>query len=110
MLLLLLQSKPRQWNINTANTHVDGNLCSVTWLAKTVLTDEERGYIRSLALELADIRKQLDQLAETMAKLNDKQFLKIFTDCKPDLTEKQVDNYQLALQKKVDAAENEFRY
>lgn len=77
-------------------------------MAKTVLTDEEREYIKSLELELADIRKQLNQLAETMAKLNDKQFLNVFTDSKSDFTEKQVDNYQLALQKKVDAAENEF--
>jgi CDP-diacylglycerol pyrophosphatase len=82
----------------------------VTWLAKTVLTDEERGYLRSLALEIADIRKQLNQLTEALAKLNDKQFLKLFSDENPVLTEKQVDDYQLSLQKQADAAENEFRY
>jgi hypothetical protein len=82
----------------------------VAWLAKTVLTDEERGCIRSLALDIADLRKQINLLAETLAKLNDKQFLKAFTDEKPDLTEHQVDKYQLSLQKQVDNTENEFHY
>jgi CDP-diacylglycerol pyrophosphatase len=82
----------------------------VTWLAKTVLTDEERGYLRFLALEIADIRKQLNQLTEALAKLNDKQFLKLFSDENPVLTEKQVDDYQLSVQKQADAAESEFRY
>ncbi len=83
----------------------------MSWLANTVLTEEERGYLKALALDLADIRKQLNQLAEALAKLNDKQFLKTFNEkSKGDVTEKQVDNYQLALQKQVDAAENELRY
>jgi hypothetical protein len=82
----------------------------VAWLVNTVLTEEDKIVLRGLAVEIADIRKQLNQLAETLAKLNDKQFSKAFTDNKPDLTEKQVDNYQLSLQKQVDAAENEFRY
>ncbi len=78
-------------------------------LANTVLTEEERGYLKALALELADIRKQLNQLAEALARLNDKQFLKVFNeDSQGKFTEKQVDNYQLALQKQVDAAEDEF--
>lgn len=79
-------------------------------MANTVLTEEDIIVLRGLAVEIVDIRKQLNQLAETLSKLNDKQFLKAFTYNKPDLTEKQVDNYQLSLQKQVDAAENEFRY
>ncbi len=78
-------------------------------MAKTVLTEEEKAYLKSVASELADIRKQINQLAETMAKLNDKQFLNAFNDRKDEFTEKQVDSYQLALQKQADAAENEFR-
>jgi len=79
-------------------------------LVNTVLTEEDRIILRGLAVEIADIRKQLNQLAETLAKLNDKQFLKAFVDSKPDLNEEQVDRYQLSLQKQVDATEYEFRY
>jgi len=82
----------------------------VAWLVNTVLTEEDRIILRGLAVEIADIRKQLNQLAETLAKLNDKQFLKAFVDSKPDLNEEQVDRYQLSLQKQVDATEYEFRY
>jgi len=81
-------------------------------LANTVLTDQEKIYLKTLALELADIRRQLDQITEALAKLNDKQFFKMFCEesDKVDLTEKQVDKYQLALQKQADAVEGEFRY
>jgi hypothetical protein len=83
----------------------------VAWLAKTALTDEEKLCIRALALDIADLRKKINQLAEALAKMNDKQFREVFSqETKEDLTEKQVDKYQLALQKQVDNAENEFRY
>jgi uncharacterized protein (DUF2164 family) len=62
-------------------------------------------------LELGDIRKQLDRIAEALAKLNDKQFLKQFSqEIGADLSEQQIDDYQLALQRKADAAESELRY
>jgi len=79
-------------------------------LVNTTLTEEDKSILRTLAVEIVEIRKQLNQLAETLAKLNDKQFLKAFTDNKPDITEKQVDNYQLSLQKQIDATEREFHY
>ncbi|MCL5877082.1 MAG: hypothetical protein M1540_04645 [Candidatus Bathyarchaeota archaeon] len=79
-------------------------------MVNAVLTEEDKLILRTLAVEIVEIRKQLNQLAETLAKLNDKHFLKAFTDNKPDITEKQVDKYQLSLQKQVDTAENEFRY
>jgi hypothetical protein len=80
-------------------------------LTKTVLTDEDRWCLRSLVLELGDIRKQLDRIAEALAKLNDKQFLKQFSqEIGADLSEQQIDDYQLALQRKADAAESELRY
>lgn len=81
----------------------------MAWLAKTVLTDEERVFIKSLALELTDIRRQLNELAQAIVMMNDKQFFKALNACKEDFTENQVDNYKLALQKKADAAEYEFR-
>jgi len=80
-------------------------------LTKIVLTDEDRWCLRSLVLELGDIRKQLDRIAEALAKLNDKQFLKQFSqEIGADLSEQQIDDYQLALQRKADAAESELRY
>jgi len=83
----------------------------VAWLTKIVLTDEDRWCLRSLVLELGDIRKQLDRIAEALAKLNDKQFLKQFSqEIGADLSEQQIDDYQLALQRKADAAESELRY
>jgi hypothetical protein len=82
----------------------------VSLLARTVLTDEEKLCIKALALDIADLRKQINQLAEALAKMNDKQFREAFCqEDKVDVTEKQVDNYQLSLQKKMDAAEGELR-
>lgn|GEM_PF-2303376 len=80
-------------------------------MARTVLTDEEKMCIKALALDIADLRKQINLLAEALAKMNDKQFREAFAgeSKEKNLTEKQVDNYQLALQKKIDAAEPEFR-
>jgi hypothetical protein len=78
------------------------------WLAR-VLTDEERFFIKSLALELAAIRRQLMEIAEVMVKMNDKKFHETFNVFKENFSEDQVDNYKLALQKKADAAEYEFR-
>jgi hypothetical protein len=43
--------------------------------------------------------------------MNDKQVREAFAqETREDLTEKQVDKYQLALQKQVDNAKSEFRY
>jgi len=79
-------------------------------LARTVLTDEEKKCIKALALDIADLRKQIDQLAEALSKMNDKQFKEAFAaEDKVDVTEKQVDSYQLSLQKKMDTAESELR-
>jgi len=78
-------------------------------LAKTVLTDEERMFLKSLILELVHIRQQLNELAQVVVMMNEKQFSKALNACKEDFTENQVDNYKLALQKKTDAAEYELR-
>lgn len=78
-------------------------------MAKTVLTDEEKMLLKTLALELADVRRELNELAEAIVKMNDKQFFKALNACKEDFTENQVDNYKLELQKKTDAAEYELR-
>jgi hypothetical protein len=91
--------------------HIIDSIYSVAWLAKTALTDEEKLCIKALALDIVDLRKKINELAEALAKMNDKQFKEAFAkETKEDLTEKQVDKYQLSLQKQVDNAENEFRY
>jgi len=83
----------------------------VAWLTKAVISDEESRYLKTIALELVEICKQLNQLSEFMAKLNDKEFLKSFNEeFKNEVSERQVDKYQLSLQKKIDATESEFRY
>ncbi len=82
------------------------NSYSVAWLVKTVLTEEEKRYLMALALELVEIRKQLNQIAETMAKLSDKQFSESLNMSKDGVTEGQVDSYQLALQKRLDVMED----
>ncbi len=81
----------------------------MAWLAKTILTEEEKLQIKIIALELAEIRKQLLELTEALAKMNDKKFSEIFKVEKADFTEKQVDKYQLSLQKQADATEDELR-
>lgn len=81
----------------------------MTWLNKTVLPEEEKLQLKIIALELSDIRRQINQLAEGLAKISDKNFLELFNAAKEDFTEKQLDNYELTLQKKADKVESDFR-
>lgn len=79
----------------------------MAWLAKTVVTAEEKTYLRAVSLELFEIQRKLLQLTEALVSISDKQFLATFNVEKEDFTEKQLDNYKLALQKKTDKAESE---
>ena len=78
-------------------------------VGKTVLTEEEKRYLKVVALELFEIRKLVNQLAETLANLSDKELLKVLNANQDDLKEHQVDNYKLKLEKQLDVAEREFR-
>jgi hypothetical protein len=80
----------------------------VTWLAKTVLTDEDKRALKGIALELLEIRKLVLELAETLVKLSDKELMKILNASENDLKELQVENYKETLEKQVDIAEKEF--
>jgi hypothetical protein len=80
----------------------------VAWLAKTVLTEEEKRSIKVVALELFEIRKLVNQLAETLANLSDKELLKVLNANQDDLDEHQVDSYKLRLEKQLDVVEREF--
>jgi hypothetical protein len=81
----------------------------VSWLARTVLPDEEKLQLKIIALELSEIRRQINQLAEGLAKISDKNFLETFNVEKEDFSEKQLDKYELGLLKKADKVESEFR-
>ena len=78
-------------------------------MGKTVLTEEDRRSLRGIALELLEIRKLLEGLAETLVKLSDKELLKALNASRGDLKENQVDAYREKLEKQVDLTEKEFR-
>ena len=81
----------------------------VTQLVKTVLTDQDKRDLKVLASELLEIRKLLDELAETLVNLNDKELLKFCSaNQDDDLKEKQVESYKEKLQKQIDITEKEF--
>ena len=78
-------------------------------MVKTVLTDQDKRDLKVLASELLEIRKLLDELAETLVNLNDKELLKFCSASQDDdLKEKQVESYKEKLQKQIDIAEKEF--
>jgi hypothetical protein len=81
----------------------------VTWLAKTVFTDEDKRNLKGIALELKELRKLVEELAETLVNLSDKDLMKIFNSDQIDLKENQVANCKETLEKQLDAAEKEFR-
>jgi hypothetical protein len=60
-------------------------------------------------LELYEIRKLIDKLAETLASLNDKELLKVLDAGQQDFKESQVDRYREKLEMQLDIAEREFR-
>jgi hypothetical protein len=79
----------------------------VSWLVRTVLTDEEKRNLRGIAVELLEIRKLLDDLAETLVNLSDKELMKSFNASPKDLIENQVLNYKETLEKQLDIAKKE---
>jgi len=79
-------------------------------LVKTVLTEQDKRDFKVIASELLEIRKLIDELAETLVSLSDKELLKFCNANQDDiLTENQVDNYKEKLQKQLNSAEKEFR-
>ena len=78
-------------------------------MVKTVLTEQDKRDLKVIALELFEIRKLVDKLAETLVNLSDKELLKFFNASQDDLKENQVDRYKETLEKQLDIAEKEFR-
>ena len=79
-------------------------------MVKTVLTEEDKRNIRCIALELSEIRMLVDELAEKIVNLSDKELLKAFNARQDnDLKENQVESYRAKLEKQLDIAEREFQ-
>lgn len=83
------------------------NLHWVAWLVKTILTDEDKRILRGVASELLEIRKSVEEIAETLVKLSDKEFLNRLNANQDDIKENQVDNYQEKLEKQIEIAKKE---
>ncbi len=81
----------------------------MTWLVNTVFTDEEKRTLRGIAMELHEIRKLIEKLAETMVNLNDKKLLESLQAPQNDFKENKVLNYKETLEKQIDIAEKEIR-
>ena len=78
-------------------------------MVKTVLTEQDKRDLKVIALELFEIRKLIDRLAEILVNLSDKELLKSLNASQEDLKENQVDNYKETLEKQLDIAEKEFQ-
>lgn len=78
-------------------------------MVKTVLTEQDKRDLKVIALELLEIRKLINKLAETLVNLSDKELLKSLNADQDDLKENQVDYYKETLEKQIDIAEKEFR-
>ncbi len=81
----------------------------MAWLVKTVLTEQDKIDLKVIALELLEIGKLVDKLAENLVNMSDKELLKFFNAFQDDVKENQVDKYKETLEKQLDVAEKEFR-
>jgi len=75
----------------------------------TVFTEEDKRNLKGIASELLEIRKLIEELAERLANLSDKELLRILNTNQNDLREEQVDSYKETLEKQLYNAEKEFR-
>ncbi len=78
-------------------------------MAKSVFTEDDKRNLKGIALELYEIRKLIEQLAETLVKISDKELLRALNASQSDFKECQVDSYREKLEKQIDIAEKEFR-
>jgi len=81
----------------------------VAWLVNAVVPEKEKRTLKIVTLELLEIRKLIDKLAERLVNLSDKELLKNFNASQDDFKEKQIDRYKEKLKKQVGIVEKEFR-
>jgi hypothetical protein len=72
------------------------------------LAEEERVNLKAIALELREIRRLIDELAEALVKMSDKDFKKMFDENQSTLKDCQVDKYKEKLEQQLDTVEKEF--
>jgi len=73
------------------------------------VTEEDKIHLKAIVLELYEIRKLIEKLAETIVNLSDKELLKNLKASQENLKEKQVDRYREKLEKQVGIVEKELR-
>ena len=78
-------------------------------MVKTVLTEQDKINLKVIALELSEIRKLVEKLAETLVNLSDKELMKFCNVSQDNLKENQADTYEETLEKQLDMYEKEFR-
>jgi len=78
-------------------------------LVNAVVPEKEKRTLKIVTLELLEIRKLIDKLAERLVNLSDKELLKNFNASQDDFKEKQIDRYKEKLKKQVGIVEKEFR-
>jgi hypothetical protein len=81
----------------------------VTWLVRTVFTDEDKRNLKVIAAELIELRKLIEELTESLVNVSDKKLLKMLNASQDDLEENKVLNFKEKLEKQIDIAEKEFR-
>ena len=78
-------------------------------MLKAVFNEEDKRALRAIARELHELRKLVEELAETLVNMSDKELLKSLDASQDDLKESKVLNYRESLEKQIDIAEKEFR-
>lgn len=76
-------------------------------MVKTVFTDEDKRCLRGIAVELKEIRKLIDELAEKLVNLSDKELVKSFNATQIGFKESEVDRCREKLEKQLYRAEKE---
>jgi len=80
----------------------------VSWLVRTVFTNEDKRKLRGIAEELKEIRKIIEELTEIIVSVSDKKLMKMVNASEDNLNENKVDSYKEILEEQIDIAEKEF--
>jgi hypothetical protein len=78
-------------------------------LVRTVFTEEDKRILKTIAGELIELSKLVEELTETLVNVSDKRLLEMFDSNQDNLNESKLLSYKETLEKQVDNAEKEFR-
>jgi len=76
-------------------------------LVKTVFTEEDKRNLRGIALELQEIRKLIEELAETLVNLSDKDLMKSLNADQIGLKENEVLRCREKLEEQLDSTKKD---